>query len=202
MSGSRNEALITAMSSDVRDRWLAVQVWTGREQMSSSSLRLRGYDVFLPTHRVRRRWSDRIKSMERALFPGYTFCRVGNHVAASIVTARGVIGIVGDGVRPIPVPDHEIESIRRIVDSHLVVEPCAIPPVGRRIRVEAGPLAGAIGVVERVKGGHRLVACVQLLHRAVAVEIDVTCVSCVEDDLLEEIKARGATAPPALHAVE
>lgn len=182
------------MTSGVHDGWLAVQVWTGREAMSSASLKVRGYDVFLPTYRVSRRWSDRSKRMERALFPGYTFCRMSDRVSAAIVTAPGVIAIVGDGARPIPVPNDEIESIRRIVESHVAVESCVAPAVGKRVRVDVGPLAGAIGIVQRVKSGHRLVACVHLLQRAIAVEVDVTCVSDLDDELLEEIKMRHAVA--------
>jgi transcription antitermination factor NusG len=170
--------------------WFAVQAWAGREHLSSAGLRMRGYEVFLPTYRVNRRWSDRMKTTEQALFPGYLFCRVTGDEATSIITAPAVICIVGDGVKPLPVPEQEVASIRRIVDSHLALEPCPIPEVGQRVRVEVGPLAGVEGVVQRVKNKHRLVASIELLQRAVAVEIDPAGVSITNDRLFSAIRHR------------
>lgn len=62
--------------------WFAVQVWSGREHLSARHLAQRGYDVFLPCSRERRRWSDRIKVVERALFAGYVFCRLAQTCSA------------------------------------------------------------------------------------------------------------------------
>jgi transcription antitermination factor NusG len=179
-------------AQDAMETWWAVQVWAGRESSSSTALRLRGYEVFLPTYRVTRRWSDRMKATDHALFPGYVFCRLREHAAAAIVTAPGVIGIVGDGARPLPISDAEIESIRRIVDSHLHVEPCALPQVGQRVQIEVGPLRGAQGIVQTIKNKHRLVASIQLLQRAVAVEIDPAWVSISNEELFDAIRLRHA----------
>lgn len=152
--------------------WLAVHVWAGREQISARHLRLRGYEVFLPCYRERRRWSDRVKTIERALFDGYVFCRADHDVVNRIITAPGVIRIVGNREGPLPVSAHELDAIRRIVDASLQVEPWAMPQVGQRVMVEAGPLSGIEGVVLVVKNSHRLVVSIALLQRAVAVEIE------------------------------
>jgi transcription antitermination factor NusG len=156
----------------VTPEWFAVQVWCGREHISATQLRLRGYEVFLPQYRERRRWSDRVRVVDRALFAGYAFCRVNDDVVAKIVTAPGVIRIVGNGRGPLPVPPNEIEAIQRIVKTHLSVEPLLVPHVGQRVRIEAGPLCGIEGVVLVTKNRHRLIVSISLLQRAVAVEID------------------------------
>jgi transcription antitermination factor NusG len=152
--------------------WFAVQVWSGREQVSARHLRQRGYEVFLPCYSQRRRWSDRIKVVDRALFPGYMFCRLDTNVAGRIITAPGVIRIVGDRSGPLPVAAHEIEAIQRIVETQLSAEPWPVSYVGQRVRIERGPLTGIEGTVLVVKNRHRLIVSVSLLQRAVAVEID------------------------------
>jgi transcription antitermination factor NusG len=43
---------------------------------------------------------------------------------------------------------------------------------GRRVRVRSGPMTGLEGTLVRRKDGLRLVVCVEILMRAVAVEID------------------------------
>jgi transcription antitermination factor NusG len=157
--------------------WFAVQVWSGREYLSTQRLSERGYEVFLPRYCERRRWSDRIKVVERALFAGYVFCRLAPEVFGKIVTAPGVVRIVGDGTRPLSIPTHEIEAIQRIMATHLSTEPWPVPQVGQQVRIEVGPLRGIEGVVLTVKNQQRLVVSVSLLQRAVAVEIDASWIS-------------------------
>ena len=65
--------------------WFAIQVWTGRESATADHLRSRGYAVFVPRHVERRRWSDRLKCVERPTFPGYAFCRTTPEASGKIV---------------------------------------------------------------------------------------------------------------------
>ena len=75
--------------------WFALQVHAKHEFGVANSLRSRGYDPFLPLCRCRKLWSDRIKLVEAPLFPGYMFCRLNLHYRLPILTAPGVIRIVG-----------------------------------------------------------------------------------------------------------
>jgi transcription antitermination factor NusG len=152
-------------------------VWAGREHLSAQHLRQRGYEIFLPCYRDHRRWSDRVKTIERALFAGYVFCRLQMPAVAKIVTAPGVIRIVGDREGPVPVPAPEIEALQRIVATRLAAEPWEMVDVGQRVRVEVGPLRGMEGVVLMVKNRHRLVVSIPLLQRAVAVEMEPDWIS-------------------------
>lgn len=157
--------------------WFAVQVWSGREHLSARHLTQRGYEVFLPRYRERRRWSDRVRVVERSLFAGYVFCRLAPEVLGKIVTAPGVIRIVGDAARPLPIPAHEIDAIQRIVATQLPAEPSPLPQVGQHVRIELGPLRGIEGVVMVVKNQQRLVVSVSLLQRAVSIEVDPSWLS-------------------------
>jgi transcription antitermination factor NusG len=154
------------------NEWFAVQVWAGRESRSAQYLELRGYDVFLPCYRGRRRLSDRMRTFERALFAGYLFCRMQKEVHAKVLTAPGVIRIVGDPCGPIAIPQIEIAAIRRIVDSQLQAEPWPFPEPGQHVRIDAGPLSGTEGTVLTVNDRRKLIVSISLLQRAVAVEVD------------------------------
>src|SRR5213592_3708640 len=101
--GSQVEAISTGDSEDLMRQWFAAQVWVGRERQCEKHLAARGYEVFLPRYRDRRRWSDRVTTVDRALFPGYLFCRMSLEVFGKVVTPPGLIRIVGDGRQPIPV---------------------------------------------------------------------------------------------------
>lgn len=157
--------------------WFAVQVRTGRERLSASHLRLRGYEVLLPCYCERRRWSDRVKNVERPLFPGYLFSRFKPDVVAKLVSTPGVIRIVGDSGGPIAIPASEVDAIQRIIEARVQAEPWSCPRVGERVRVEGGPLGGAVGVVLSTANGSRLIVSITLLQRSVAVEMDPDWIS-------------------------
>lgn len=152
--------------------WYAVQVRPRFESQISTVLRSKGYEEFLPTYRSRHRWSDRAKELDLPLFPGYLFSRFDARERLFILKSPGVIGIVGLGKTPVPISDEEIEAIQAIVRSSLPAEPWTHLTVGSRVSIEAGPLAGLEGIVVNVDKGLRLVVSVQLLQRAIGVEIE------------------------------
>jgi transcription antitermination factor NusG len=160
------------LGRSVATDWFALQVSAGREHLAAAHLGSRGYEVFYPRCYEERHWSDRVKRVERALFAGYLFCRLHGDVFGKVLTAPHVIRMVGDGERPLPVRAEEIDALQRVVGSTLPVEACPMPRTGQRVRVTAGPLGGTEGIVLRVRGRDRLVVCISLLRRAVAVEFD------------------------------
>lgn len=171
-TSDRSEQYRTAEIDDLESPWCAVQVWAGKEAFCSAQLQARQYEVLLPRYIERRRWSDRVKSIEKALFPGYLFCRIDAAVTGKVVTIPGVIRIIGDGRDPLPIPRHEIEAIRSVMNVGLEFEPWRSFYTGQRVRLVAGPLCGVEGVVVRIKNKHRLVVSVTVLQRSVAVEVD------------------------------
>jgi transcription antitermination factor NusG len=152
--------------------WFAVRVRSNHERIAAAHLRERGYEEFSPAWKTERRWSDRTKEVDQFLFPGYVFCRLNPSDRLPVLTAPGVVDLVGFGKIPAPVPDHEIENVRRMVQSGLFVMPWPFLELGHRVLIERGPLAGMEGILDEVKGKCRLVVSVQLLQRSVSAEID------------------------------
>ena len=157
--------------------WFAVQVWARHEARVAHHLRGKGYRWFLPLHKCRKRWSDRVKIVDAPLFPGYLFCRFNPESRLRILTTPGVIQIVGINGSPAPIDETEIEALQTVVVSGLPSEPWPFLAVGHRVRIESGPLCDLEGTVVKHKGHHRLVLSVTLLQRSVAVEIDSASVS-------------------------
>jgi transcription antitermination factor NusG len=157
--------------------WFALQVRTRHEAGVAGFLENNGYELLLPLYICRRRWSDRIKNVETPLFPGYLFCRFDPQDRLPILKTPGVIQIVGYNRSPAPVDESEIQAIQALMASGLPHQPWPFLEVGDRVRIEAGPLRGYEGILAELKGRHRLVLSITLLHRAVAVEIDSASVA-------------------------
>ena len=113
-----------------RPQWVLLVVHPNRERNVAKGLQARGFEVFLPMHTVRRQWSDRVKTYNAPLFPGQLFCRFSLAEKILVVTTPGVLE-----EKPLPVPDLEIERLRRITASQYPVECCAHPQTGEIVEI-------------------------------------------------------------------
>lgn len=161
--------------------WYALQVWSGRESIIANNLDGQGLECFLPIYKSTRQWSDRKKEIERPLFPGYLFCRFDLQNRLPVLMAPGVQQIVGIGRIPTPVADSEMESIRQALASGLPSQPWLYLQIGQRVRVNHGSLNNLEGILINFKGSHRIVLSVSLLQRSVAMEIDFSWVTPLND---------------------
>lgn len=157
--------------------WYAVRVRSNYERTVSTVLDHKGVEQFFPTYRSRRIWTDRIRTMDLPLFPGYVFCRIPLDERNRVVTTEGVVGLVGAGRQPIAVSDSEIEAIRTIVQSQAPTEPWPFLKIGQTVRINHGSMTGVEGILIKVKNSWRLVVSVTVLERSVAVEIDAAYVT-------------------------
>jgi len=152
-------------------RWFALRVRPRAEKAVASTLRGKGFEEFLPLHRQKRRWSDRVKQVDLPLFPGYVFSRFELDKRQPILTIPGVLHVVGFGRTPHPIDETEMSSLMAVVDSHRTVQPWPHQFVGERVRVTDGPLAGVEGTLSVIKANRRIVVTISLLQRSVAVEL-------------------------------
>jgi transcription antitermination factor NusG len=152
--------------------WFALRVKSRSEKIVATLARHKGFEEFLPLYQSRRRWSDRVKSVELPLFPGYVFCRANPEARLPILTIPGVMSFVGIGRVPAPIDDAEIAAIQRAIGAGLLAEPYPFLEIGHRVRVAEGPLRGMEGFLVDVRKEQRIVVSVTLLKRSVAVEID------------------------------
>ena len=155
------------------DTWFAVQVAPRSERTVASILQYKGYQPFAPTYLSRKQWSDRIKTLEEPLFPGYVFVRTPGTTAVSglLCSTPGVIRILSFGGHPSPVPNSEVDAVRRLA---LSAKPLPTPyvNVGQKVEIREGPFAGIVGIVRQIKNRACLIVSVQLISQSVYVEAD------------------------------
>ena len=154
------------------ERWFAIRVKSRYEKLVASMARNKGFEEFLPLYQCRRRWSDRMKTVELPLFPGYVFCHVDPQNRLPLLTIPGVVHFVGMGRTPVPLEDAEVAAIQAAVRSGLSTEPWPFLEAGQHVRLEEGPLAGVEGIFVGTSKQDRLVVSVTLLKRSVAVSIE------------------------------
>ncbi len=158
------------MHLDGASAWYALKVHTRSEDIAALALSNAGYEMFAPVYRERRKYSDRMKSVETAAFPGYIFCRFDAQNKVPVLRSQAVDYIVGIAGVPTPIPDSEIEAIRLALATG--AQPAPYLAVGQRVRIEYGALTGVEGILTRNNGEDRITLSVNLLQRSVSMAID------------------------------
>ena len=154
--------------------WYALWTRSRHEKLVVRELTTRRVEAFLPTILRWSVWKDRRKQIDWPLFPGYCFARFDPATRFAILNCLGVVTIVSFSGELAPIPDSEIEGIRRLVNSDLRYDPCPFIREGTRVEVVRGPLSGVVGRLVR-KGSHaHLVLSVEVVNQAVSVQVDAS----------------------------
>lgn len=157
--------------------WYAAYTSANHEKRVAEQAERRSLECFLPLYESVRRWKDRRVRLQLPLFPGYVFVRLASRDRLKVLEIPGVAKLVGFDGRPTPVPDEDIELIRKCLGGHHAIEPYRYVQRGQRVRVLSGPLAGLTGIVLRQKKRTLFVITLELLMRSVAVELDDSMLS-------------------------
>jgi transcription antitermination factor NusG len=152
--------------------WYAVYTCPRHEKFVAEQMNRRQVECFLPLYRTVRRWKDRRKELELALFPGYVFVHIAPDERLPVLQSAGVVRFVSFNGHPAPVVDSEIEPLMRALATGVRLEPHPYLTIGRRVRIRYGPLAKVQGILTRRKDRYRVVLSLDILMRSVSVEVD------------------------------
>jgi transcription antitermination factor NusG len=156
----------------VENRWYAAYTSANHEKRVRQQCEERCVTCFLPVYETVRRWKDRRMHLQLPLFPGYVFVRMALTDRVRVLQLPGVVRLVGFGGNPFPLPDEEIEGLRKALAAGIVAEPHPFLTVGRRVGIKNGPFAGRQGILLRRKGSLRVVLSVDLIRRSVVVDVE------------------------------
>ncbi len=161
--------------------WYAVYTRSNFEKRVAADLEAKRVENYLPLVEQLHQWKDRKKVVDVPVFPGYVFARFAdsNKARLQVLKTIGSVRILGQGDRIEPIPDVEIESIRKLLKANV---PCFAHPFlreGAWVRVKRGALKDLEGLLVRVKSKTRLVLSVTLLSQSVATEIDISDVEVI-----------------------
>ncbi len=165
---------ISAVATEERQSgdWYALYTCPRHEKRVAEQIEQRRFSCFLPLYRSVRRWKDRRKELELALFPGYVFVRMALSDRMQVLGLPGVVRLVSFNGQPAPLPTDEIEALQTRLSAGLKAEPHPYMRAGRRVRVRSGPMEGLEGKIVRTKDRCRVIFSIDLLQRSVIVEVD------------------------------
>ena len=171
-ASSANPTFAGTHRQDPEPNWYALYTCPRHEKRVAEQIEQRSISCFLPVYRSVRRWKDRRKELELALFPGYVFVRMALENKLRVLELPGAVRLVSFNGKPAAIPADEIETLRDRLSGASSIEPHPYLRTGRRVRVRSGAMAGLEGIVVRRKDRCRVVFSIDLIMRSVAVEVD------------------------------
>jgi len=162
---------VVMSAGEALPRWYVVCTFARHEKAIAERLRSQDAETYLPLYWAIRNWGQRRVNVELPLFPGYVFVKTSITRKARILEHPGVIRFVGLPGKATPLADEDMEKLRASL-SACKAEPYPYLGAGKRVRIKAGPLCGVEGTIVRRKGAVRLVVQIDLIQRAILLELD------------------------------
>jgi len=156
--------------------WYACYTHARHEKQVESQLRQRGLESYLPLIQQIRQWSDRKKVVQFPLFPSYVFGRFTLREVHAVLTTPGVSTIVRASGYPTPIPDADLDNVKRFADAlaESGIEPETRPFLteGQWVKVLEGPFEGVEGVVVERRGRKRVLVGLAAIGQGLEIDID------------------------------
>lgn len=139
-------------TQDNSKKWLALYTRPRWEKKVHTLLSEKGIESYCPLNKVRRQWSDRVKTVEEPLFKSYVFVRVNEAERTAVRLTNGAINFIYWNGKPAQVREKEIATIKQFLDEHEDVEliPMQLKP-NQRVIIQAGTFMGQTGQVLEVR---------------------------------------------------
>ncbi|HEY2721136.1 MAG TPA: UpxY family transcription antiterminator, partial [Chitinophagaceae bacterium] len=129
------------MNEPLIRKWYAVYTRPRWEKKVNLLLLEKGVESYCPLNKIKRKWSDRLKTIEEPLFKSYVFVKVGDEEKIRVRMTSGVINFVYWNKKPAIVKEKEIQTIKRFLDEHENIEvyPKELK-LNDRVRITSGSL--------------------------------------------------------------
>ena len=154
--------------------WYGLQTRPRHEKIVAHRLAEKGVTTFLPLVNEVHRWSDRKKTVQVPLFGCYVFAKfIPNRIERlRVLRVDGVFGLVGAKGEGSPIPDDQIEAVRRLVETELPWSSHPFLKIGQRVRIRSGVLDGLEGILVSRNGDRSLVISIDAIQRSLAVRVE------------------------------
>ena len=167
--------------ADINDaKWYVIHTYSGYENKVKSDLekivenrKMQDliFDMKIPTETVTEIKDDKVREVERKIFPGYVLIKmiVTDDSWYVVRNIRGCTGFVGPASKPVPLTDEEVAALG--VEKHSVEVGYS---EGDNVKIISGPLEGYSGIVKTVDTANNSVCVVlSMFGRETPVELEL-----------------------------
>lgn len=154
-------------------QWYVFYTKARWEKKVRENLEKFGFEVFLPTVKVMRQWSDRKKKVEVPLFNSYIFVKVEEHQIQEVLKIPGISWSIRQEGNPAFLREEELKIIKKLTESGYAVEAEGYSELekGDEVEIVDGPLKGFKGIIDKsVEENFRVI--IPSIGQTVKVQVD------------------------------
>lgn len=142
-----------------------------------------GIEVFLPVMVVRRKWSDRTKTVQEPLFRSYIFAHVDEKERLQVLQVKGIVQTLSFGGKLASISDDEIASLKLTQEDpeRLSLLTRWTPAIGNSVVVTEGPMSGLEGEVLQHRGQSYVVIRINALRQAVKINVPIEWIRGIDE---------------------
>ncbi len=164
-------------------KWFAIYTKPRWEKKVNQLLTDKGVECYCPLNKVKRKWSDRTKTVEEPLFKSYVFVKVTEEERTKVRLTNGVVNFVYWNGKPAVVREKEIQTIKLFLDEHENVQVRPIDlTVQQRVLITSGTFMDRTATVLDVRKKEVKVSIHSLGYELVAL-IDKNKIALLDDVL-------------------
>jgi transcription antitermination factor NusG len=161
-------------------KWLAIYTKPRWEKKVHQLLIDKGIESYCPLNKVKRKWSDRIKTVEEPLFKSYVFVKVTDDDRTKVRLTNGVVNFVYWNGKPAIIREKEIQTIKRFLDEHENVQLRPMEfAINQQVLITSGTFMDKRAIVVDVRRKEVKVA-IESLGQELVAYIDKTKLSILE----------------------
>jgi transcription antitermination factor NusG len=170
LSSTNLTAELDLFADEIAGDWHVLHTKSRQEKVVGSELNAMQIAHFLPLKKQVRFYGRRRAVVEEPLFPGYIFLRGSLDEVYRIDRTKRVANIIR-------VADQrklraELRNIHMALSHEVALDPFPFLKEGVHVVIKSGPMQGLRGLIQHRWATNRLILQVEMLGRAVALEID------------------------------
>jgi len=157
-----------------KHNWYIAYTQSRFERKIHTRIQRLGIQSFLPLHKVKRKWSDRIKIVEVPLFPSYVFVNTTSSMVSRLKTINGLSTFLSFNNKLATIKEQEIETIKKVLETETQINiQKGLFYEGKKIIFKDGPFSNLEGVLTKQQGKYRFVVNFDELANSLSVELPV-----------------------------
>jgi transcription antitermination factor NusG len=140
------------------------------EKKMAEYCRIQGMEHYLPLRKETKIYQRRKVIVEKPVFPGYFFVTADQQGRLNLLKTNNIVRtlVPADEKRLL----FELDQIRMVLTVDPTLGSCKALQRGKHVRITGGPFMGVEGIVWGMKGKTKVCLNVDMIGRAVAVEVD------------------------------
>jgi len=158
--------------------WYVLHVKPRCEKKMADYCAAHGLKHELPLREETKIYQRRKVTVYKPVFPGYIFVAFNVDEKVTVLKSNVIVHIltVVNQERFI----HELVQIQQALAVDPTLDACAAFQTGKRVLIRSGPFQGLEGVVQLVRGKTKVVLNVEMIGRALAVEVGIDVLEAAE----------------------